>query len=82
MAMGYTDTARIKGLLRVAVGTGADERLSSAIALMDGEDENDMAAEPDEAERAAALAAGAAIGATGRPRPHKGRIHIAEVVEC
>ena len=64
MAMGYTDTARIKGLLRVAVGTGADERLSSAIALMDGEDENDMAAEPDEAERAAALAAGAAIGAS------------------
>ena len=48
-------------MLRVAVGIDADERIQNAMALLEGEEHNDMSSDPSDAECTAAVAAGAAI---------------------
>ena len=58
---GY-DRATAQRVLSVAVGIDADERIQNAMALLEGEEHNDMSSDPSDAEFAAALAAGAAIG--------------------
>ncbi len=59
--MGF-ESGEAQRVLRVAVGGNEDERIQTAIALLEGEEHNDMSADPSDAERAAALAAGVAIG--------------------
>ena len=58
---GY-DPATAQRVLSVAVGIDADERIMNAMALLEGEEHQDMSSDPSDAECDAALAAGAAIG--------------------